>query len=222
MQPKIYLFRTHLVNLTNLFVGMVCHNEQNRAYKPCYYTLVNNKFFDVIVGDFAQSCQIATQTSFRNIEWTQHISILEEQVLGTNQTLIFGSHSDEQIDYIKNYFGTDVYTVGINLSHDLDKELYQNLAEYHVYLLDNNKVEATPLDLEKSSLPHGQRVSYYNDSFNTVEMIDFPEPVVRDYNIDVADFFNRSATLTHLENIGLDIEESTIDYYNQWLLGRNL
>ena len=222
MHPKIYLFRTHKINLANLFLSMVYHNNKNLAFKPCYYNITGGKFFTVDIGEFADECQTLTQTSFRNINWVEHADKLQpfiDQAQQSNQALVFGSHSDEQIDFLKQKFGDDVYTVGVDYNQDLYPTLLKNAAEYHVYLLDTGQIESNTSDLELKSLSYQDRVNAYINSFDQINLFPHSSSAPRDYNVNVADFTNQDLMLSHIQNVFGTIDKTTVDYYQLWLTG---
>lgn len=222
MQSKIYLFRTHKINLANLFLSMVYHNNKNLAFKPCYYNITGGKFFTVDIGEFAEECQRLTQTSFRNINWAEHVDILNpflEQAQQSNQSLVFGCHSDEQIDFLKQKFGNDVYTIGVDYDQDLYPTLLKNAAEYHVYLLDNNQLEFNDADRQLLSLPYRDRVDAYMNSFDQINLFPHSSSAIRDYNVNVADFTDPELMMSHVQNVFGTIDKTTADYYQQWLSG---
>jgi hypothetical protein len=223
MQHKIYVFRTHKINLANLFLSMVYHNNKNLAFEPCYYNITNGKFFTVSIGSFAEKCQNLTQTSFRNINWTEHVDKLYpfiEQAEQLNRSLVFGCHSDEQIDFLKEHFGDDVYTVGIDYDQAMYPTLLNDAVEYHLYLLDSNQIESNEHDRELSQLAFRERVDAYKNSFEQINLFPHKSFAERDYNINISDFTDQALMLEHLTNIfGPISDNTTVDYYQQWLSG---
>lgn len=222
MHPKIYVFRTHKINLANLFLSIVYHNSKNSAFEPCYYNITGGKFFTVDIGKFAEESQNLTQTSFRNINWMQHIDKLSDFIARAqdlNQVLIFGSHSDDQIDFLKEYFGNDAYTIGIDYDQDMYPTLLTDAVEYHLYLLDNGYIESNDRDKELAQLTFTDRVDAYKSSFDQMNLFPHSVSSPRDYNVNVSDYTDQTAMFKHLTNIFGTINETTVDYYQQWLSG---
>jgi len=111
MSTSIYLFRTHQINISNLALAQALENADDRCFDRCYFTLEDNKFFRVTTGKFVNSYPSA---DFRIIDWSTMIDSLDLYVTRAKEQkkfLIFGTAREDQINFLKQHFGSDINTI---------------------------------------------------------------------------------------------------------------
>ena len=220
MSIKIFLLKTHKINLTNIVVAQLIKNAGQQCYSPCEYSL-SDKFIDITLGEFAKSQHSVTDQQVRYIDWTAHIDKLEASVaLATQQNkfLIFGTHDPHQLNFLKNYFGESIFTISVNYQPNSFSLLIKNMSEYHVHLLKLNSLPITEIDqklLESST--DQQLISHYQFEFSNLKLIPQSSITKADYSIPVDDLFNKSSMSDHFINIGLPFTQKSESYYDSWL-----
>lgn len=213
MSTKIFLFKTHQINVTNLAVAQIVENSFDSFYNSCRYKLVHNKFFVLQLNDFARN--IGEQP--RNKDWSNSINYLDN-CLASNKKLIFGSHHDSQIDLLKAHYKSEILTIGINYNEDLYPALLKNVAEFHIYSLNTGSIKPSELDdMLMDSMKYQDLVDYYSKEFDTIKLIPKSSFVQCDYNILVNDFLDKDKMSNHFNNMGFPFTKESELYYNQWI-----
>lgn len=227
MSTKIYLFKTHPINITNLALAQLIENAVGSSYETCSYALIDNKFFKLIVGKFAQKQTDNPSVNFRHIDWSIPVNLSNlnqsvELATAQNKFLIFGSNSTNQIDFLKKYYTNDIVTIGINYNENMYLTLLDNMVKYHIYLLNNNS-HISQLDRElfntKSS---AELIDYYTNAFNQQNLIPRTSVIDCDYTILVDDFLNKSVMAKHYNNLGVPFTIASEQYYDTWLAGQSI
>lgn len=220
MSIKIYLLKTHKVNLTNLFVGQLLKNAGNSCYGACDYFL-DGKFINNTLGDFAKFQLQSTEKDLRNIDWSQNLVSLNTSVdliKNENKILIFGNHNPTQLSFLKSYYGSAIKTIGIDYNTNSYSLLLQNLAEYHFHLLKTQSISANQHDLElMSTLPDDQLIEHYKIAFDQSSYIPHTSVTDADYTVLVEDFFNPQLMEQHFINLGLPFTDTSRSFYDSWL-----
>ena len=216
MPKKIYVVRTHGINVTNLFISMMVLNEHDRAYKICDYELSRDgKFFILTPGEMVNHYEETLQTEFRNIDWSENIDLLAESVEDSGDRLvIFGNHNVDSIRAIKKRFGDDVMTIGINYSNQDYYYLLRNMAEYHVWCLRNGLL--TPTEHDDLTISDTELTDHYTREFERMGLIPRNSEESFDYDINFRDFMDRGRMTEHLKAIGLEPNAATLDHYDHW------
>ena len=227
MSTKIYLFKTHPINITNLALAQLIENAFGSSYETCSYSLSDNKFFKLTVGNFAQKQTNNPTADFRHIDWSIPVNLSNlnqsvELAVAQNKFLIFGNNSNDQIDFLKTYYTNDIVTIGINYNENMYLTLLDNMAKYHIYLLTNNS-NISQLDQEllktKSS---AELIDYYTNAFNQQNLIPRISVIDCDYTILIDDFFNKSVMAKHYINLGVPFTVASEQYYDIWLAGQSM
>jgi hypothetical protein len=226
MSTKIYLFKTHPVNISNLALAQFIENSIGKSYGACRYTLKENKFFEQIAGAVAKSQTKDPITGFRTINWNDptNLNTLIQMVdLAQDKFLIIGSSLNEQITFLKTQFKPNIVTISVNYKESYYQQLLKNMAEYHVYLLKNNPITASTVDQELL-LAHStnQLINYYMLAFDQNNLIPKSNQYFGDYNIDIEDFFNKSKMTDHFSNLNMPFTIDSVNYYDTWLLGQSM
>lgn len=199
---SIFLFKTHPINLTNLAQTLLLFNANDNSYEVCKYS-IDKKFIRLDeLGNFAKSMR-TDQESWRYQDWKLSLDILENKIdaaCDQNKTIIFGSHRDDQIYFLKDYFQNKITTIGINYKEDLYDLLLRNVAEYHVYL--NSSKES---------------VEFYMDKFDSINLIPKQSTTLCDYEICVNDFFDKSKMITHYKILHYPFTQQSLQNYESWL-----
>ena len=221
MSIKIYLFKTHPINISNLALAQFIENAISKSYGTCQYALKENKFFEQTSGDVANSQFTDPIVGFRTIDWTipdNLNSLLQMGKLAQDKFLVIGSSLDNQLAFLKTYFNTTILTIGINYNKSSYQLLLKNMAEYHVYLLKNKLIAASELDQELLTTNSiDQLVNYYTTAFDQKNLIPQNSLYLGDYNIDIEDFFNKSKMIDHFNNLNMPFTNDSLKYYDTWL-----
>jgi hypothetical protein len=211
MSTKIILFKTHKINLTNLAISQIRENSPDSFYDSCHYNLVQNKFFVLQLNNFAKHIG-----DVRNMDWSTNTEYLDK-CLASEKQLLFGSHDDSQINFLKQYYKSDILTIGINYDIDMYQLLLTNVAEYHIYLLATGQITLSEHDeILLETMDSQNLVKYFANEFDSINLIPKSSFINCDYNILVNDFFDKSKMTDHFNNIGFPFTEESQQYYDQW------
>ena len=98
---ELYVFKTEYINFVNL-LQFCLYLSRRDLYQPCI-PIIKNKHLTLIPGEFCLFFDsIDPLRNFRDIDWTQKIESLNTILRNTNQTVVFGANSIDQIDFLKN------------------------------------------------------------------------------------------------------------------------
>lgn len=211
MSTAIFLFRTHKINLTNLAIAMAIENAVDYVYNPCRYEIVSG-FFVPRVGKFAMELVDQPDVNFRDINWVNNLSLLDRNVSraqNEGKVLIFGTHSDEQLKFLKKTYNNKIKTIAVNYSPNMYLFMLESIASYHLHLITNNMV-----DSNQSTEIHS--LSHYMSEFDRLELIPKCSKTVADYEIPVDDFYSLDKMSSHYSEIGLPVTEESVKYYTSW------
>ena len=198
-------------------ISQIVENSTESFFDSCRYDLVHNKFFVLQLNNFAKNIG-----DVRNLEWSNNTMYLDK-CLESGKKLIFGSHHDSQIDFLKRHYKSDIMTIGINYGEDMYPLLLKNVAEYHIYLLGNGSIQPNENDeILMETLNHHDLVNYYSTEFNSINLVPHSSFVNCDYNIIVNDFLDKSKMADHFRNIGFPFTEESQKYYDQWFSSNSL
>jgi len=216
----IYLLKTHQINVSNLVQALLFKNAINFSLDPCSYTLINNRFFQPILGKFVKRYS-ASSEDFRMIDWTNKISALSEDIAlikSQNKIIISGANQDNQINLLKKHFGSDIISVGINYTNNIYQNLLNNLVETHIYKLNNGLLPMTDRDQSiMTSMSAIDSFNYYINAFNDIKLIPNSHVNQYDYNIYIDDFTDKIVMSTHFRNLNLPFTPESSAFYDFWL-----
>jgi hypothetical protein len=199
---SIFLFKTHTINITNLAQTLFFKNIANVSYHACEYAIQENKF--ITHEKFGNLCKSINPNpkDWRLLDWTNVIDKLEFQfdiASKQNKNIIFGSHRDDQIAFLKKHFGQHIITIGINYYQDMYPLLLKNVAEHHVWL--NSSTET---------------VDYFTQEFDKINLVPRYSITDCDYNILINDFFDFDLMSTHYKNLGFPFTAVSQEMYDSW------
>lgn len=233
MSTKIFLFKTHSINFTNLVMGQVTKNAPDQMFESCTYSLERNKFLELTQHRWCQArknhvlgnliTSIGTEFDFRKIDWrdAHAIKYLEdslEQAKLQEKHVLLGTHLNEQLTFLKQHFGDDIVTVAINYHDNMYSVLLKHMAEYHVYLLNNELIPLSENDVILSeTLSDKELVTHFTIEFDRMNLIPRESIIECDYNIMVDDFMNPEQMETHMKNIGFPFTEDGRAFYSKFL-----
>ena len=220
MSIKIYLLKTHKINLTNIVAAQLIENAGDSCYGPCLYSL-DGKFINTVPGEFAKFQIQSTGKDGRYIHWASYMDSLNtsvDQAANENKFLIFGSHDAEQLSFLKSYYDKDIMTIAVNYYDSNYELLMQNLVEYHLHLLKTQVLAPSAHDNELlSTLSNYQLLSHYKSEFDTHSLIPHTSVTAADYTINVDDLFSPNHMSIHFNNIGLPFTDTSRVFYDSWL-----
>jgi hypothetical protein len=219
---KIYLLKLRTTSLYNLIPAQLVENAGSQVFNPCRFLLNNQGFYDnSVVGDFAKYHTNDLGKDFRHIDWTVSLDRLENsvnQATKQNQYLIFGSYHTQQIEFLKNHYGSDLMAIGINYRENFYPQLLKHKAKYHIHLLTTHQLAASELDQQLlASLSSEELVDYYSNAFNEQNLLPHSDVDIYDYNIYLDDFFKKDLMTEHFNNIGIPFTAESEPLYDQWL-----
>lgn len=222
MQPAIYLLKLRTINIYNLPLALLYENDWDHIYDPCRFVVNNQGFLDITtVGDFAKSQTPNPEKDFRYINWSESLSTLDyslNQSIEKNKYLVFGSYCTDQLDFLKNHYGKQVLSIGINYQENFYPYILKHKAKHHVHLLSVDQSLATELDKQLfATLSLDDLIAYYSNAFDQQNLIPHSDVTDYDYNINIEDFFNKSLMLQHFSNIGVPFTPQSEKYYDLWL-----
>lgn len=234
MSTKIILFKTHVVNFTNLAMGLVTKNSPDLMFESCTYTLKRGKFLELtrhrwceqrkahVLGKFVKS--ISNEMEFRWLDWNSNaIGYLEEsleEAKKQEQYVLLGTHHDSQLKFLKKHFGEDILTVATNYEENLYPTLLKYMAQYHVYLLNNELIPFSDRDTEIfESMNDSELVEFYTKEFDYLKLLPKKSVNVCDYNIKIDDFFDEALMKQHMNNLGFPFTENGLKFYHSFISG---
>jgi hypothetical protein len=185
-------------------------------YDPCTPT-INQGHLGMSLAQFPQEFQPKdTKTEFRNINWEEKIDKLSALVNSIDQSLVFGVNSDEQMAFLKNYFGNTAVTV----SYSYDESFYDTMLTWvvtrHIAQQDNGIIEITQCDKTLRD-DNVDLIEYYKQSFEEQNLIPKTLTGFGDCDIPIKDFFNIEKFFQHLSNLDNNAPTiKAITYYNEW------
>jgi len=220
MSPTIYLIKTHKINLSNLFLLLLLENLKDFSFNACEYTLQNKFIVLEKLGNFAQSVIPDPKNNLRFANWKDYLDLLNQQVSiaqAQNKKIIFGSHHDDQIDFLKNHYKDEITTIGINYTDNLYFKLLQNVAEFHLFQLKNQQIAINNYDRHllntKSDL---ELVEYYSIEFDKLNLIPITYQSQFDYNISIDDFYNFDSIKKHFGNLNISTVDNSYYLWKKW------
>lgn len=217
-----YLFKTHRINFTNVFFGLLMTDQQDYFCMPCKFKIANDEFLDISPGGLVNRL-IEDPKSVRNTSWSTSTEVFQKLKNFSNQTVAqswaIGNHSTEEIIFLKNYFQESAITIGILYNKTDYRWLLDNIARHHIFLLNIDPELITLLDKEiLSNLSLKQQVRYYANAFDQLDLISKESnDEFFDVNIWVQDLIDLDKMLLHFSKIGVVIKQSTIEYYKPFI-----
>jgi hypothetical protein len=192
---KIYLVKSFPVNITNILHAILTSNAGDKLVGSCTYRL-DKKFLKANYNELVD----IFGTNIRGVDWRENIDRLRSFISNhrTNDVMIFGSYSDDQMRFLKDMMKDRIMTVGLNYTVDHYDFLLNNMVEYHCHE-NGGDLEQLKIEFEKQDLcPRKSEAKF-------------------DYVIDLEDLFDRSKMIDHCDRIGLPFTDDTLTFYNSWL-----
>ena len=228
----LYLFKTHKANVTNLVQSLTMYSARDKqllSLDNCFTSLNSENFFINATGNLPRQCTLGQDptTAFRIFSWAandhslEHLNQSIAKAKTENKIYIIGSHSDEEIFFLKDHFKDSITTIGIHYNQSNLLFLLQDVARYHVYLLTNNQLTPTDSDAELlQKLSVDQLVDEYYNRFRESNYLPVQCDINCDHNIHVDDFFNPTAVENFMKKINLPLTSVAQIIYNNWLLNQ--
>jgi hypothetical protein len=222
MKTILCLLKTYPINFTNLFLAGICHSHGN-ILGPCQYRVSTQGFFDTDIGSTARVLSpIDPSTSFRRLSWSDPklLSILDnliDQCKDRHKILCFGSHQTENLELLKSRYGDQSLTIGLSYQQDLYPLLLDNLARYHVFLLERGLISPNQSDLDHMrDLEKPALIEHFRCEFDRMELIEKQSVINLDYNLDMRDFLDIDCLTGHYVNLGFDNAKRFRQYCSTW------
>ena len=223
----LYFLKTHKINVTNLIPTIAIHNALNiGVLSPdnCVCNLNSSNFFINTVGNFPISVSnLIADSAFRQVTWdtdSQALGLLDQAIksaINKNHVHIMGSHCDQQIHFIKQYFKDQVTTIGVNYNSNIKNHLLKDVTRYYVYLLQHKQTSISTEDQQLlDTLSIDQLIEEYYNRFNSMNYIPDLSVTECDYNIWVDDFTNKEKIHQLMINLDLPFTKQSQLIYNTW------
>lgn len=219
MSTPLYVFKAHRISVANLVQFHIVNYQPEKFYKNCTYSNQGKLLFSVDGEAVKEIAQITNDTPIRYTDWNSHIDLLSsyvDQAKQHNQIMMFANHDINQVQLLKNHFDDSMTMVCINYRENLYQYLLKNMAQYHVYLLQNNLL--IPSDTDREILNNiDSAIEYYQESFDQHNLIPKSSIHQGDYNIWIDDFFDINLMETHFNNLGFPLDNHRPGLYHSWL-----
>lgn len=145
--------------------------------------------------------------SFRDIDWSDKLTRLELLLQSTDKKIWVGTFHPNQISIVKNYFGNEVTTVGVQYNVQTRYLILENVLTYY-QLHDIKNTDKYNLEIENK---------YFADQDNW----DLLVPPVFDPKADiifhVEDFLVPTNFINQLVDFDGDRNKDQLLYYDTWL-----
>jgi len=201
LPSKIYLFKTHPINKSNLIQALLLQGNIGLFMDACSYTFTN-ELFHCHIGQFVNSCvSLVKNADFRDINWKTILPHLEKYYKAAcleHKSLVLGANSNQQIAFLKSYFKDNLVTIGINYTNNSYHANLQNIAYHHIYRLHHHQITASEYDnVILSTLSKKEQLNHYTTEFDKLSLIPTSSLCDCDVNIDMNEF-NNATTITNL------------------------
>lgn len=228
MKPLLCLLKTYPINVTNLFLAGICHSQPN-ILGSCQYAFNDQGFFELEIGSTVRMLSpTCPETSFRRLCWNDRnlldqldslLDICEQQ----QKILCFGSHQTADIQYLKSRLGERCITVGITYQENLYSLLLDNMARYHIFMLEQRMIEPNQWDQEHMhALERPALIQHYVTEFDRQNLIEHESQLNLDYNFIMDDYFDPDRLVEHYMALGFDREDRFREYHSEWLSASRL
>ena len=192
---KVYLVKSFPVNITNILHAIMTSNAGNKLVGSCTYRL-DEKFLEANYSDLVDIFGV----NIRAIEWRENIDRLRDFIsdLHTDDVMIFGSYSDDQMRFLKGLMQDDIVTIGLNYTNEHYEYLLNNMVEYHIHKNGGDKKKLM-MEFDQQGLCPDRSDSEF------------------DYTINFEDLFIKTRMIDHCDNIRLPFTDDTLKFYDKWL-----
>jgi hypothetical protein len=227
MSTNLYIVRTHKIGITNILTALITETLGTSVYQPCTFTL-NDRYINIVEGAFTTNFPV---TQIRHTVWSDqtpaeyfnYLDLCLQQATENQQVVTIGCHDSSSVLYLKDRYNSNAATAGIYYTADQYSFLLNSNAEYHVYMLKNQKLPTTEHDQELlQTLNESELVTHYTHEFKQLNLI--PESVdpVCDYNINLTDLFNREYVINYFNEFSIPLSSSALKLYDAWLSAYSL
>ena len=210
---SLYIFKSTSFNITNL-PQWCFYLSRDDLYQSCTPIFTNNQL-DLEIGGFAQKFSNDVKASFRDINWSNCLTKLDELFNSNEKSIAFAVNSAEQLGILKNHFKDCAVTISCSYNHDFYKTMLDWYVHRHLYLQNHGTVEITKHDqeLRNSGI---DLVQYYTRSFDQMQLIPLAMEPVGEYDIPIKDFFQTDKFFEHMSCIGAAATIKSKNFYNDW------
>ena len=218
---RLYIFKSTSLNITNLPQCCV-YLSRTDLYDPCTPVLNQGKIEFALAKTFPFLFQPEnTKEAFRNTQWEEQIEKLATLFNTIDQSLVIGANSDEQLVFLKNYFGNDAVTISCSYAESLYDTMLTWFVKRHIAQQDCGMLEMTEHDQTLRD-DRVDLIDYYKQSFDGLKLVPKSLTGVGEYDIPVQDFFNAEKFFQHLTNLNNKPTDKAISYYNDWYAYNNI
>jgi acyl carrier protein len=197
-------------------------NQQEHFYMPCKFKVVNTEFLNICPGGFVED-MINDQKNQRNTSWSTSAELFNKLKNFSNQVSpqpwAIGNHSTKEIIFLKNYFQESAITIGILYNKSDYHWLLDNMARFHIFLLNTDPLLATKTDQEiLNNLSFKEQVWYYAKSFDQLNLIPKESnEELYDVNVWVRDLLDLDKIVLYFLQLGITLNQSTVEYYKPFI-----
>ena len=133
-------------------MAVLMTDQTEQLYTPCQVNVSQFEFLQITPGKFIEDITNQQGYNIRNINWIDNSIELEQLKVFANQiypqSWAIGNHSTEEIIFLKNHFRESAVTIGILYNKTDYHWLLDNMARYHIFLLNTDPQLATKTDQE--------------------------------------------------------------------------
>lgn len=220
MSVNLYVVKLKPINIFNLPLALLNAALADRVYDPCSCSIDSSGEIIIDIGKFAHAHSNDPANKFRTIDWSEQIADLETSVtdaVSQGKVLVFGTYRQDQIDYLKDYFGDTIVTVGVEYNENMYPMILTEFAKKHIRLLELGQVASTEYDSNIMDSSFDDRLSHYYRAFDQQQLVPRTALDLCDLVIPLNDFYSIEAMQQHIKKLGILFNTATIDLYNQWL-----
>jgi hypothetical protein len=221
MAVQLVTALTHRVNALNLVPYHLMEHETHQWYGTCHGSVSTEyPWLRHAPGTIELMTLEQFNVGIRHVDWKANVSLLQQvvdQAAQHSQNLFFGSHSPEQIAFLKEFFGPDSLVIGLTYQEHNYEYLLEDLARTHLCLLQTNKIQPNEHDQEVAQvLNQTQLIKHYKTVFDQSAYIPRSCGFQGDYEIPFDDYTDVAKMEKHFENIKLPVIDRSRSLYHTW------
>lgn len=211
---RLYILRSTTLNITNLPQCGI-YLSRTDLYDPCTPTIDRGQIgFTLAKFPFLFQPE-NTKEAFRNTRWEEQIEKLLALFNSIDQSIVFGVNSDEQMIFLKNYFGADAVTISCSYGESFYQTILTWFVKRHIAQQDCGILEMTAHDRDLRNIGD-DLIEYYKRSFVEQKLVPRKLTAIGDYDIPVEDLFDPEKFFQHLTNLDSKPTDKAIGFYNDW------
>ena len=221
MPVQLVTLNTHRVNALDLVPYHLMEHQHDHWHGTCHGRVdADYPWLRHSSGDLEQMTFEKFGVGIRHVDWKNNLSLLQhivDQAEKKSQDLFFGSHSTEQLAFLKDFFGANSLVIALTYGEHNYEYLLEDLAKTHVYLLQSGQIQPNQQDQEAAaSKNYSQLVEHYKAVFDHSNYIPRSCVFQGDYEIPFDDYAHMDRMEQHFKNINFPVVDKTTSLYHTW------